>query len=482
MTAEAPNRIGGNRLALGGDTFERRNPAKIDEVVSVATESTGAETQSAVDAALGAGAEWGRTTAVVRADLLEKAAAALASRADDVARRLTEEEGKPIGDARNEVGRAVRNLRLFAGEALRLRGATYPSDEPGAIVRSEHSPIGVVAVITPWNFPASLSTRKLGPALAAGNTVVWKPSPMTPSVSDLIADAFDEAGFPAGVFNVVQGVAAGAHLVADRRVAGVTFTGSTRTGRAIHDALGLGRREQLEMGGNNPVVVLADADLDRAADVVARSSFSVSGQACTGAGRILVEAGVHDELIERVAAIAARGYTLGDGFTEGVNTGPLIDGDSVASMEAVVADAEAAGAKALVGGRRPMEGGLENGWFFPPTLLVDVDPGSRVAAEEVFGPVVGVERVASLEEAIARGNDTEYGLTAAICTTSLSSANRFAAEIQAGLVKVNRPTIGASFAAPFGGVKASGSGVFKEQLGPGVMDFYTQVNTVEVAP
>ena len=480
MTAEAPNRIGGERRPLGADTFERRNPANDDVVVSVATEATDADVRAAVDAATRARAAWSRTTAGARADLLEKAAGALAARAEDVARRLTEEEGKPIGDARNEVGRSVRNLRLFAGEALRLRGSTFPSDEPGSVVRSEHLPIGVVGVITPWNFPSSLSTRKLGPALAAGNTVVWKPSPMTPSTSDLIADAFEEAGFPPGVFNVVHGFAAGALLVADERVAGITFTGSTRTGRAIHDALGLGRRAQLEMGGNNPVVVLADADLDRAAEVVARSSFSVSGQACTGAGRILVEASVHDELVEKVVAFASKTYVLGDGFADGVNTGPLVDRSSLERMEAVVAEAEGRGAKAVLGGRRATDGDLAKGWFFPPTLLVDVDPRSTLAAEEVFGPVVGVERVGSLDEAIARANDTEYGLTAAICTRDLASVQRFAAEVEAGLVKVNRPTIGAAFAAPFGGLKASGSGVFKEQLGPGVMDFYVQTKTVEV--
>lgn len=480
MTAEAPNRIGGARQALGTATFERRNPADARQVVSVATESTEADVTAAVDAAADSARAWSRTTANDRAALLEAAAAALAKRADEVATRLTEEEGKPLGDARNEVGRSVRNLRLYAGEALRVQGHTFQSDEAGAVIRSEISPIGVVGIITPWNFPASLSTRKIGPALATGNTVVWKPSPMTPSVSDLIAEAFDEAGFPAGVFNVVQGFAAGALLVADERVDGISFTGSTATGRAIHSALGLGRRAQLEMGGNNPVVVMADADLDDAASIVARSSWSVSGQACTGAGRILVEASVHDELVDRVVALAG-GYVLGDGTAPGVNTGPLVDEAARDNMEAVIADTEKRGAKVVAGGRRPDGESLAHGWFFPPTLVVDVDPAARIAAEEVFGPVVGVERFTTLDEAITRANDTEYGLTAAICTTSLTSVQHFTAEVQAGLVKVNRPTIGASFAAPFGGVKASGSGTFKEQLGPGVVDFYVQTRTVEVA-
>jgi len=473
------NRVAGQRRLGGGDPVERRDPADTSAVVSVHHESTAEDVATAVDAATDALPAWRATTAGDRAALLERAADALAARADDVARLLTREEGKPLADARNETGRAVRNLRLYAGEALRLRGATFPPDEAGVRVWTTADPLGVVAAITPWNFPLSLSSRKLGPALAAGNTVVWKPSPLTPAVSDLLAAAFEEAGFPPGVVNVVHGSHAGALVVADERVAGVTFTGSTATGRRIHAALGPGRRGQLELGGNNPVVVLADADLDRAADVVARSSFSLTGQACTGAGRILVAEAVHDELVERVVERAGR-YVLGHGLAEATTMGPLVDAAALAAMEAVVEDAEARGAKAACGGRRSTAGDLAGGWFFPPTLLVDVDPGARVAAEEVFGPVVGVERVAGLEEAIARANDTPYGLASAICTSSLAAAERFVSASEAGMVKVNRSTIGAAFGAPFGGIKASGTG--KEQLGPGVMDHYVVHRTVEVAP
>jgi aldehyde dehydrogenase (NAD+) len=226
-------------------------------------------------------------------------------------------------------------------------------------------------------------------------------------------------------------------------------------------------------------VVLADADLPRAAEVVARSTFSLTGQACTGAGRILVAEGVHDELVERVVDLAGR-HVLGHGLAEGTTLGPLVDEQARSAMEAVVADATARGATLVCGGRRPDGAGLDHGWFFPPTLLVDVDPASRVAAEEVFGPVVGVERVADLDAAIARANDTEHGLAAAVCTTSMAAAERFLSEVRAGIVKVNRPTIGAAFAAPFGGIKASGTG--KEQLGPGVMEPYIVSRTLELAP
>jgi acyl-CoA reductase-like NAD-dependent aldehyde dehydrogenase len=476
---EVANRVGAARPPGSGDVAQRRDPADDRVVVSVVHESTDDDVRAAVDAAAEAAPAWGGRPAGDRAAFLERAADALAARVDEVAELLTREEGKPLTDARNETGRAVRNLRLYAGEALRLRGATFPADEAGVRVWSTADPLGVVAAISPWNFPLSLSSRKIGPALAAGNTVVWKPSPFVPAVSDALARAFEEAELPAGVLNVVHGSAAGALLVADARVAGVTFTGSTRTGARIHAALGPGRRAQLELGGNNPVVVLADADLERAADVVARSSFSLTGQACTGAGRILVEDAVHDDLVARVVA-RAEAYTIGPGLASGTTMGPLVDARALAAMEEVVADAEAHGAKTVCGGRRLAGGDLAHGWFFPATLLVDVEATMRTSCEEVFGPVVGVERVAGIDDAIARANDTEYGLAAAICTTSMASAERFVNEVRAGIVKVNRSTIGAGFAAPFGGIKASGTS--KEQLGPGVMDFYTVSRTVELAP
>ena len=286
---------------------------------------------------------------------------------------MVAEEGKPLADARNEASRTPRNLELYAGEAYRLTGATFPSDDT-PLVYSTLDPVGVVGVITPWNFPLNMASRKIGPALAAGNTVVFKPSPMTPLMGERLAAAFADAGLPPGVLNVVHGVAAGAMVVADERVAAITFTGSTATGRSIHAAVGLGRRTQLELGGKNPVVVLADADLAAAATIVARSSFSLSGQACTGAGRILVAEAVHDELVERVAELAA-GYVLGPGRTAGVTMGPLIDDGAVEAMRGFVGRAVDAGATLVCGGDRPEGPDLERGAFFAPTLLADVSPG-----------------------------------------------------------------------------------------------------------
>lgn len=478
MTFHVLNRIGSDtRGASDGATFERHDPADARSLVSVAPESTATDVADAVDAAAAAAGPWGALPASKRAEFLERAAAALASRADEVADEMVAEMGKPIAQARMEARRTPKNFELYAAEAIRLTGATYPADEPNTLVYSERRPVGVVGVITPWNFPLNLASRKIGPALAAGNTVVFKPSPMTPRMGDRLAEAFAEAGLPEGVLNTVHGSAAGAHLVADDRVAAVTFTGSTATGRRIHDAVGLGRRVQLELGGNNPVVVLADADLAVAADVVARSSFSQSGQACTAAGRILVADEVHDQLLERVIALAAA-QVVGDGRRPEVTMGPLIDETAVRSMEAAVAGALAAGARLATGGHRPADLELSHGWFFEPTVLVDVDPSMALACSEVFGPVVGFERISGLDEAIARANDNEYGLTSSICTTDLASAMRFANTVEAGTVRINRPTVGAAFNAPFGGVKASGTGTHREQLGPTVMDFYTSLRTV----
>ena len=475
---EVRNRIGGERRAASdGRTTERRDPADARRVVSIAPDSGPDDVAAAVDAAVAARLAWAATSPSQRGALLEKAAAVLAARAEDNARLMVAEEGKPLADARNEAGRTPKNLELYAGEAIRLTGATFPSDDPEATVYTLLEPVGVVSVLTPWNFPLNLASRKIGPALAAGNTVVFKPSPLTPAMGERLGEAFDEAGFPPGVVNVVHGWDAGRHLVADDRVDAITFTGSTAVGARIHDAVGLGRRVQLELGGNNPVVVLADADLAKAADIVARSSFSLTGQACTGAGRILVAEEVHDELVERVVALAER-HVLGAGNRDGVTMGPLVEERARDRMEEVVADAVAAGAEVLTGGRRPDAEELAHGWFYPPTLLTGVDPGMALSCEEVFGPVVGVEVVADLDDALKRANATPYGLTAALCTTSLAAAHRFAADIQAGMVRINRPTVGAAFNAPFGGIKASGTGMHKEQLGPTVMDFYVRSRTI----
>lgn len=480
MTTEVPNLIGNEPApSSDGATFQRRNPARPGEVVSVAPQSTAADVTAAVAAAALAWDEWRSSAPTERAQILERAGEILAERAEKTAAELTAEAGKPLAASRNEANRTPRNLALYAAEAIRLTGSTFPSDEPDTVVYSERHPLGVIGVITPWNFPLNLAARKIGPALAAGNSVVFKPSPLTPLMGHRLASALVEAGLPAGVLNVVHGDEAGHHLVADERVAGVTFTGSTVTGDRIHAALGARRRAQLELGGNNPVVVLADADLDLAAAIVAASAFDLSGQACTGAGRLLVDDAVHDAIVERVTAIV-ESYVLGDGAAPATTHGPLVEESARDRVRSAVDDSVAGGADVVFGAVIP-SGDLDDGWFYPPTMLDNVLPSMRIASEEVFGPAIGVERINGLDEALVLANDTPYGLTAAICTTNLAHAQHFAANVQAGMVRVNRPTVGAAFNAPFGGIKASGTGVFKEQLGPGVFEFYTTSRTIFMA-
>ncbi|MDQ3352538.1 MAG: aldehyde dehydrogenase family protein, partial [Actinomycetota bacterium] len=325
------NLIGGERRqASDGASFERRNPADSRTVVSVAPESTTDDVTAAVDAALDGLAAWRASTPTRRAEVLTAAARFLAEQADELASLMVAEEGKPLGDARNEAGRTPKNLELYAGEAYRVRGATYPSDDT-PLVYSVLDPVGVVAVITPWNFPLNMASRKIAPALAAGNAVVFKPSPMTPLMGDRLAQAFVDAGLPDGVLNVVHGAAAGAHLVADERVAAVTFTGSTAVGRRIHAAARLGQRLQLELGGKNPNIVFADADLDTAADYALLAVFLHAGQVCSAGSRLLVQDELHDDLVAEVCRRAAA-IRLGNGLDEGTESGPMISAEQRAKV------------------------------------------------------------------------------------------------------------------------------------------------------
>lgn len=472
------NRIGFDRVpAFDGAWIERRNPAAKDELVSVAPESTATDVANAVTAGLETFHSWSSSSPTQRSNILEQAAAVIDDRVQEWARDLVREEGKPLSDAVNEVKRAAANLRLYAGEAYRITGSTFESDAANSSAVMTRGPLGVVGVITPWNFPITLASRKIGPAIAAGNTVVFKPSPMVPMLGDHLAEAFKEAGLPPGVLNVVHGNSAGRYLSSDERLAALTFTGSTAVGEQIIRNMTLTRRVQLELGGNNAIVVLDDANVDVAAEIVFRSSFSLTGQACTGAGRVLVMPGIHDELLERVVT-RVKAAVMGNGLAESTTIGPLIDSNAQHSMAEIVEDAVSDGARIVIGGKVPTDPELQGGWYFPPTVLVDVIPEMRIANEEVFGPVIGFEVVIDLQDALERINEGEYGLTAAVCTTSLANAYRFGNEVQAGMVKINQATVGIAPNVPFGGIKRSSTETHREQLGPSVMDFYTRSRMV----
>lgn len=457
--------------AVSGATFERRNPADDTDLVGVFPDSGADDVRAAVDALDKAAPEWAAASPERRAQILENAAAQLESRSAQLVDELVREEGKTRAEAAMEVGRTPANLRFYAAEATRATGATYPA--AGAnLVYTVREPVGIVGAITPWNFPLNIPSRKVGPALAAGNPVLYKPSEITPLMGQRLVEALLAAGLPAGAIALVQGGgAAGAAVAADPRVAAVTFTGSTAVGRLIHSQVGPERRAQLEMGGKNPVVVAGDADLDRAAALIVKGAFGLTGQACTGTSRVIALDAVYDALLDKVV-------TETEKLTPGTDLGPLASAAQLTKFLSYVRIGVGEGATLRCGGTRVGE----QGFFVRPAVFADAEPTMRIVTEEVFGPLVAFQRASSLDQAIELANATEYGLSAAIVTNDLTIATRFAQRSRSGLVKVNQSTTGNAMNAPFGGFKASSTSTFKEQAGPTLMGFYLLEKTVYLTP
>ncbi|MQA97905.1 MAG: aldehyde dehydrogenase family protein [Streptosporangiales bacterium] len=483
MTERGLNFIGGAWVpAASGATFERRNPADVDDLVGVFPDSSAADMAAAVAGVAEGCAEWARTTPERRADVLEGAADLLAARAADLTVELVREEGKTLAEASVETGRTPRNLRYFAQLGLGLTGTTYPAAAGGGLVFTAQDPVGVVGAITPWNFPLNIPSRKLGPALATGNGVVFKPSPVTPLLAQRLVEALLEAGLPGGALALVQGGAEpGAALAGDPRAGAITFTGSVPAGHAVHAATGPIRRCQLEMGGKNPVIVAEDADLDVAVGVIAKGAFGLTGQACTGTSRVIVPDALHDALVERLVA-AAESRKIGDGRDPGIDMGPLAADFQLEKVLSYVRIGQEEGARLVTGGRRLTGDGRERGFFVEPAVFTECAPDMRLVREEIFGPVLVVQRAGSFEEAAALAHDTPYGLSAGLVTRDLDHALAFARTARAGVVKVNQPTTGMGMTVPFGGLGASGSQTYKEQGGGQLLPFYVQEKSVYVSP
>ncbi len=472
------NFIGGEWTgASTGHTFERRNPAALHEVVATVPESAAEDVAEAVGHVADHRHEWSATAPERRADVLIRAAAILEERAERLAEELVREEGKTLGEARAETRRTPQNLRFYAGESLRLVGETYPTAD-GSLVYSAREPVGVVAAITPWNFPLNIPSRKLGPALAAGNGVVFKPSDLTPVMAQRLVEALLEAGVPGGALALVHGhAAAGSALVSDTRVNAVTFTGSTAVGEAIHSAVPVSVRCQLEMGGKNAMVVLEDADLDRTADIIAKGAFGLSGQACTGTSRVVVVESVMLELLDRVMERAQRAV-VGDGLAPDTTMGPLASDAQWAKYEEFLKIGDDSPASRETPLRDQV---LDGGYFARPAIFSGVGPEDRMAQEEIFCPVLAFMPVASYDDAVRVANGTPFGLSAGIATTDISRGLAFARDVDAGVVKVNQATNGMAMNAPFGGVKLSSTQTHKEQAGSTMMRFYTTDKTVYVS-
>ena len=467
--------------AASGAVFERRNPADVDDLVGTFPDSGVDDVDAAVSSVAQGWPQWAAVAPDQRADILNKAADLLESRQEQLARELVREEGKTLTEATTETRRTPANLRMYAGEALRLTGQTFPTGDD-SLVFTFREPVGVVAAITPWNFPLNIPSRKIGPALAAGNGVVFKPSEVTPLLGQRLVEALLEAGVPAGALALVQGGATvGRSLVSDERVAAVTFTGSTAVGRAIHSVVGPSRRCQLEMGGKNAVVVLDDADLERATDIIVKGAFGLSGQACTGTSRVIAHESVHDELVARVTKVAIE-RRVGNGLDPQTQMGPLATQAQLDKFLDYVRVARDDGAHVVAGGERITGTGYDRGFFVRPAVVENVTAAMRIAREEVFGPLLAFIRVSSAEEALDITNSTDYGLSAGIVTNDVAQALSFARRAQAGLIKVNQPTSGMAMNAPFGGIKSSSTQTYKEQAGETMMHFYTTEKTVYVSP
>ena len=472
------NLIGGEWVGASDHaTFETRNPAHSDEVLGIFPSATSPDAAQAVAAAAEAFPAWAATPAPTRGAILFRAAELVDERLDDIATTLTREEGKTLAEARGEVTRARDILRYFGGEGWRHGGDVLPANTPNAMLFCRREPLGVVAAITPWNFPIAIPAWKLAPALVYGNAVVFKPASATPLTALRLVECLVDAGLPAGVLNFVTGSGAivGGALAGDPVVRGLTFTGSQTTGAGIYGrATQHFARLQLEMGGKNPTIVLDDADLDLAVRLVVMGGFALTGQSCTATSRVIVEDGIADRFAAALAE-AASALRVGDGLVEGVQMGPAVSADQLAIDLEYVQIAGDEGAELLAGGARAGDGGH----FVQPTVFDGVDVHSRLAQEEVFGPVVGIIRARDLEDALFKANAVGYGLAASVVTNDLRRALTFVDRIEAGVVKVNEPTTGLALQAPFGGFKQSSANTFKEQ-GPAALEFFTRTKTVYV--
>lgn len=459
-------------------TFQSVNPADTNDIVGIFQASTEEDATNAVRAAEYAFASWAGTAPSKRAEILNKAADLFESRMDQIARELTREEGKILSASRMEVGRSAATFRFYAVEATSFTGETFPVDDGNSFVYTIREPLGVISVITPWNFPVSIAARKIAPALMAGNTVVFKPSSDTPLVGLRLVEALVDAGIPKGVINFVTGSAARVSqpLLTDPAIRAVTFTGSTEAGESIQKSVGLTTRTQMELGGKNPLIVLEDADIEKAMQLTIKGGFELTGQACTGTSRVIIMRSVHDvyvsRLIERTKELA-----IGNGLLSGIELGPLANQKQLKNVLYYIEKGIAEGATLEYGGTRLMDGSFDTGYFITPAIFTSVRPEMTIAKEEIFGPVVAVIAVDTFDEALRIANDSEYGLSASIVTTSIEKAHKFAKAIQSGTVKINRTTTGNLMNAPFGGLKKSSTSTFRESGRVG-LEFFTQTKTV----
>ena len=468
--------IGGEWVG-DSDVTTNTSPANRDDVIGTYARGDAARVDQAVSAALAAQPSWAAASPQLRHDVLERAGALIVERKDELGRLLAREEGKTIAEAVGETVRASQVFKFFAGEALRNTGDAVASVRPGIDVMIEREAVGVIGLITPWNFPIAIPAWKLAPALAYGNAVVMKPAELTPGCAWELANILDEADCPAGIFNLVMGPGSkvGARIVEHEDIAAVSFTGSVATGRQVAvDCAARGKKVQLEMGGKNPMVVVDDADLDVAVGACLNGAFFSTGQRCTASSRLIVTAGIHDAFLDKLTAAAAD-LVIGDPLDSKTQIGPVVDQGQLDQNLEYLALAATEGCDVRGGGL-----GNGNGYFMHPAIFAGASNQMRVSREEIFGPMASVIKVADYDEALAVANDTEFGLSSGICTTSLKLATDFRRNAKAGMVMVNLPTAGVDYHVPFGGRKGSSYG--PREQGSYAREFYTTVKTSYIAP
>ncbi len=439
-----------------------------------------AQARTAIAAAKQAFPAWASGNIQERANILDRAGNEILARKDELGRLLSREEGKTLPEGVGEAARAGNIFKFFAGEALRLAGEKVPSVRPGIDVEITREPLGVVGLITPWNFPIAIPAWKIAPALAYGNTVVMKPADLVPGCAWAIAEILAKAGLPAGVFNLVmgRGSVVGETIVASPDVAGISFTGSVETGRGIAaKAVARMAKIQLEMGGKNPLVIVDDADLATAVNCAVQGAYFSTGQRCTASSRLIVTDGIHDRFVAAVTE-KLRSLKVDDALAPGTDIGPVVDQSQLDTDLKYVEIGRGEGAKLAIGGERVKR--AKDGYYLAPALFTDATNAMRIAREEIFGPVAAVIRVKSYDEALATANDTPFGLCSGIVTTSLKHASHFKRNAEAGMVMVNLPTAGVDYHVPFGGRKGSSYG--PREQGRYAAEFFTTVKTAYIAP
>src|SRR5687767_2752687 len=452
------------------------NPADPDDVIAEFPAATVEDVQQAIEQAQAASRGWRKTPGPERGRVLWRAADIARQRADEIARTLTREEGKVLKGAKGEVMKSISLLEFCAGEGFRLHCKTLRSEARATSACTIRTPLGVVRLIAPWNFPWAIPVWKSAPALAAGNCVVFKPAELTPATSILLADIYEQAGLPPGVFNMLVGSGAdvGEAMVHAPELRAISFTGSNKIGNALYvKAAQRGAKVTCEMGGKNAVIVMPDADLDKAATAIHGGAFGSTGQRCTATSRVIAHQDVKNALVERLVAMAKK-IKLGPGLEASTDMGPSVDEKQWQTVMDYIGVGKGEGARLLTGGSRPES--MRQGFFVEPTIFDGVSPSMRIFKEEIFGPVLSVATTSSLDEALRFANGVEYGLTTSIFTSDITSVMRFIDDVETGMVHVNEPTVGGEAQLPFGGTKSTGVG--EREMAEEGLNFFTELKTV----